>query len=59
MGQFEQPKGDAEEFGLLLEKGSDLTPCADEAIAELKEDGTLADLQEKWLSTTVDVPVLE
>ncbi|ROR92842.1 ABC transporter substrate-binding protein [Nocardioides aurantiacus] len=59
VGQFEQPEGDAEEFGLLLEKGSDLTPCADDALAELEEDGTLADLQEQWLSTTVDVPVLE
>lgn len=59
VGQFEQPEGQAEEFGLLLEKGSDLTPCTDDAIAELREDGTLADLQEKWLSTTVDVPVLE
>lgn len=59
VGQFEQPEGESEEFGLLLEKGSDLTPCTDDAIAELQEDGTLEELQQKWLSTTVDVPVLE
>lgn len=59
VGQFEQPSDDAEQFGLLLEKGSALTPCVDAAVAALADDGTLADLQEEWLSTSVDVPVLK
>lgn len=59
VGQFEQPEGETEEFGLLLEKDSELTPCVDDAVTALREDGTLDDLEEEWLSTTVDVPVLE
>lgn len=59
VGQFEQPGDDAEEFGLLLAKGSPLTPCVDQAVAALRDDGTLDDLEQEWLSTTVDVPVLE
>jgi polar amino acid transport system substrate-binding protein len=59
VGQFQPETGQKEEFGLLLEKGSDLTPCVDKALASLKDDGTLAGLEKQWLSTTVDVPVLK
>jgi len=58
-GQFEYAGGQAEEFGLLLEKGSPLTPCVDEAVTTLREDGTLDDLEQEWLSESVDVPVLQ
>lgn len=57
-GQF-AASGDPEEFGLLLEKGSGLTVCLDKAIDALKSNGTLADLEKKWLSDVVDVPVLK
>lgn len=56
-GQF-AASGKPEEFGLLSEKGSQLTPCLDRAIEALKKDGTLDRLQQKWLSDVVDVPVL-
>lgn len=59
VGQFEQPEGETEEFGLLLEKDSPLTPCVDEAVSALRDDGTLAELEQEWLSETVDVPVLQ
>ncbi len=59
VGQFEQPEGETEEFGLLLQKDSPLTPCVDEALAALEDDGTLAELEQEWLSDTVDVPVLQ
>jgi polar amino acid transport system substrate-binding protein len=29
------------------------------ALAELREDGTLANIEQQWLSDVVDVPVLE
>lgn len=58
-GQFEYSGGEPEEFGLLLEKGNPLTPCVDEAVAALREDGTLGDLEQEWLSESVDVPVLQ
>ncbi|MGD9959966.1 ABC transporter substrate-binding protein [Nocardioides sp.] len=57
-GQF--PTGGApEEFGLLMQKGSELLPCINEAVQALKDDGTLAELEQKWLSDVVDVPVLQ
>lgn len=59
LGQFEQPGDDAEQFGLLLEKGSALTPCVDQALEELRGDGTLEEIQQQWLSSDVDVPVLQ
>ena len=59
VGQFQPTTGTKEEFGLLMEKGSGLKSCVDKALASLKDDGTLAALEKKWLSTTVDVPVLK
>lgn len=57
-GQF-QATGEQEEFGMLFEKGNALVPCVNEALAALEGDGTLAQLEQEWLSDTVDVPVLE
>ncbi|WP_299053513.1 ABC transporter substrate-binding protein [uncultured Nocardioides sp.] len=58
-GQFEYAGEQAEEFGLLLEKGNPLTTCVDEAVTALREDGTLDGLEQEWLSESVDVPVLQ
>jgi polar amino acid transport system substrate-binding protein len=57
-GQFDS-SGSPEEFGLLMEKGSELLPCVNEALATLESDGTLEQLQQTWLSDVVDVPVLK
>jgi polar amino acid transport system substrate-binding protein len=59
VGQFQPETGEQEEFGMLFEKGSELRPCVDQALAALEEDGTLADIEKKWLSDVVDVPVLK
>jgi polar amino acid transport system substrate-binding protein len=59
IGQFQPETGEQEEFGMLFEKGSELRPCVDQALTTLEEDGTLAAIEEKWLSDVVDVPVLE
>ncbi|GAA3539177.1 amino acid ABC transporter substrate-binding protein [Aeromicrobium flavum] len=58
-GQFDFSGGEPERFGLLLEKDSKLTSCVDKAVSTLDEDGTLADLEQKWLSASQDVPVLK
>lgn len=58
-GQFQPTTGETEAFGLLLSKGSELTPCVSAAVDSLREDGTLADLEEQWLSQSTDVPVLQ
>jgi polar amino acid transport system substrate-binding protein len=59
VGQFEPTGGQPEQFGMLFEKGNALVSCVNQALATLKDDGTLAAIQKKWLSDTVDVPVLQ
>ena len=58
VGQFQPETGEQEEFGMLFEKGSDLVPCVDAALAEMREDGTLRDIETEWLSDVVGVPEL-
>ncbi|MGH3477666.1 MAG: ABC transporter substrate-binding protein [Nocardioidaceae bacterium] len=58
VGQFEVTSGETEEFGLLMEKGSDLAPCVDLALTTLKENGTLDQIEQRWMSDVVDVPAL-
>lgn len=50
-------KGD--EFGLVLDKGSKLTAKVTAAVDALRADGTLAKLEEKWLTTSAGAPVLK
>ena len=56
-GQFTAPGGD--NWGLLMSKGSALTPCVDKALAKLKSNGTLKNLTQRWMSSKVSVPVLK
>ena len=58
VGQFEVTTGEQEQFGLLMEKGSELAPCVNLALTTLKENGTLAQIEERWMSQSVDVPTL-
>jgi polar amino acid transport system substrate-binding protein len=49
-GQLGTAAGGApEHFSLLLDKGSTLTPCLNDAIGALKTAGTLDQLRDKWL----------
>lgn len=59
VGQFQPTSGEQEEFGLLLSKGSKLTPCVSAAVDALDEDGTLLELQKTWLDQATDVPELK
>ncbi|MFD5228234.1 ABC transporter substrate-binding protein [Streptomyces qaidamensis] len=59
VGQFEQQGGTPEQFGLVLDKGSALTSCVSQAVDALREDGTLAKIEQQWLSDAVDAPVLK
>jgi polar amino acid transport system substrate-binding protein len=58
VGQFQSTVGQPEEFGLLFEKGNPLVECADQALSTLKDKGTLAKFQQRWLSQSADVPTL-
>jgi len=59
VGQFQVEGGQTEEFGLLFEQGSELLPCVNLALEALKDDGTLADIEQQWLSDVVSVPELQ
>ncbi|MDQ0712604.1 polar amino acid transport system substrate-binding protein [Streptomyces luteogriseus] len=59
VGQFEHQGGTPEQFGLVLDKGSALTPCVSRAVDALRKDGTLAKIEQRWLSDAVDAPVLK
>jgi polar amino acid transport system substrate-binding protein len=58
VGQFQQ-SGTPEQFGMLFQKGNPLVGCVNQALATLTDDGTLDALEKKWLSQTVNVPVLQ
>ena len=58
VGQFQADVGQPEQFGLLFEQGSPLVPCVNAALSSLEDDGTLEQLQQRWLSDVVDVPEL-
>ena len=55
IGQYPE----TEQFGMLFEKGNPLVGCVNEVLGEMKEDGTLKDLQEEHLQQYLDVPTLE
>jgi polar amino acid transport system substrate-binding protein len=57
-GQFSDKTG-GDQFGLVLDKGSSLTKKVTAAVDSLRKDGTLAALEKKWLSTTVNVPTFK
>ncbi|GAA1159392.1 ABC transporter substrate-binding protein [Nocardioides aquiterrae] len=59
IGQFQPETGQQEEFGMLFEKGSELVPCVNAALGALRDDGTLAQIEQQWLSDVVDVPTLQ
>jgi polar amino acid transport system substrate-binding protein len=56
VGQFPSA---GEYLGLLFEEDSPLVECANIALAEMTDDGTLKQLQDKWLADYLAVPVIE
>ncbi|HEY8018744.1 MAG TPA: ABC transporter substrate-binding protein [Actinomycetota bacterium] len=55
VGQF---PNNGEYFGMTFDKDSPLVECVNLAIKELTDDGTLAELQSKWLEN-LDYPVIK
>ena len=58
VGQFPSV-GEQERFGMVFEKGNPLVECVNEALATLRENGTLASIQREWLSKRASAPVLK
>jgi polar amino acid transport system substrate-binding protein len=45
-----------EQFGMLFEEGNPLVDCINQVLGEMKSDGTLQALQDKWLQDYLGVP---
>ncbi len=59
LGQFPADRSEnPDQFGMLMEEGNPLKECVDAAIAELTEDGTLAEIEATWLAEATGVPVI-
>jgi polar amino acid transport system substrate-binding protein len=58
LGQFSDPTGAGDQFGIVLAKGSELTAPVTAAVDALRDDGTLAELEHTWLAESAGVPVL-
>jgi polar amino acid transport system substrate-binding protein len=59
VGQFAASREAPEHFSLVLQKDSALTDCVNKALTALRNDGTLAHLQQEWLSDIAEAPVLQ
>jgi polar amino acid transport system substrate-binding protein len=59
VGQFPNQGGEQEHFGMLFEEGNPFRDCVNDALAELKDDGTLKQIQQEWLSEKTSAPVLK
>jgi polar amino acid transport system substrate-binding protein len=57
VGQFPST-GQQEYFGMVFQDGNPLRDCVNQALAELKSDGTLQQIQQEWLSDKASAPVL-
>jgi polar amino acid transport system substrate-binding protein len=57
LGQFESKTG--EHFGMVFKKGNPLAVCVNKALAAMKANGTLKQINDTWLSKVVSVPVLK
>ncbi|MGB2953446.1 MAG: ABC transporter substrate-binding protein [Gaiellaceae bacterium] len=51
--------GPHEHFGLVFQKGSSLVGCVNKALQSLKQDGTLARLEQEWISSKAHAPLLK
>jgi polar amino acid transport system substrate-binding protein len=58
VGQLPAAGGEQEQFGLVLDKGSQLTACVSKAVDALRSDGTIDKLVDQWLSQAGGAPVL-
>ena len=58
VGQFEATS-DGDNYGIVLPKGSKLTAAVTAAVDSLRDKGALSELQSKWLSDTVAVPLIK
>ncbi len=57
-GEFDSSQ-QVDQMGIVLEKGSALTACVNEALAVIKSDGTLQSIYDQWIGGGEAVPVYQ
>jgi polar amino acid transport system substrate-binding protein len=58
LGQFPAEPG-GEHFGMVFQKGNSLVTCVNKALATLRGNGTLKQLQQQWLAKATGAPILK
>jgi polar amino acid transport system substrate-binding protein len=58
VGQLPKGTEKPEQFGIVLDKGSSLTPCVSKAVDELTKSGELTKLETTWLAGAGAAPML-
>jgi polar amino acid transport system substrate-binding protein len=58
VGQF-PATGEQEYFGMVFEEANPLRDCVNQALEELRSDGTLDALEQRWIAGKGQAPVLE
>ena len=58
LGQFPAAPG-GEHFGMVFQKGNSLVTCVNKALATLRGNGTLKQLQQQWLAKATGAPTLK
>lgn len=60
LGQFPADRSEnPDQFGMLMAEGSPLKQCVNDALAAMKEDGTLESIEAEWLQQTTSVPLIK
>jgi polar amino acid transport system substrate-binding protein len=50
--------GEQEYFGLTFQKGNSLVDCVNKALSTLRENGTLEQLEQKWITSKAHAPLI-
>ena len=58
LGYFATKPG-GEHFGVIFQQGNSLVSCVNQALAKLRSDGTLKQLQQQWLAKATGAPILK
>ncbi len=58
VGQF-NVSAQVDQMGIVLQKGSSLTACVDQALAQIKADGTLQAIYDQWISGNQNIPTFQ
>jgi len=58
LGQFNSGGG-AGYFGMVFAKGNPLATCVDQSLTKLRANGTLQQIQQKWLAKATGAPTLK